>query len=240
MSTTISFIATLGIADAGAGCGCSESENQVVFGFEGGTKTFDAAVRTLTSYSLNSPSGFTQMPLVDEMETVDFLALSAVQGSTVMLLIGQKASWLGSAGIFPTGFVGGETFEFDLQTYNALTGGFDTDATILVTFTAAAQSASDVARAINSQLALEGYAPLATVASSGQLLIESVEPGQFARVANSTANATIGFASTNLGATGTGNAVVITGNFFAELDSISSDSFWLKGSAYLNLIVAGS
>jgi hypothetical protein len=238
MSTSISFAGSLSFT-AGGACGCSTNGETVAIGFEGGAQSFDVVLTTATPYIFTA-SSFVPMPLSDEMVTVSFISMATTQGTSVQLLVGAPPVWNGTAGVFPTGFVGGETFTFALQTYVPATGGWSTDATIAVVFTVAAQTAQDVARAINSALALLGYPPLATVLTSGQLSLTRAEPGQTKRLAAVVPNTVIGYPATSLGATGTGSPVMVSGVYIAQFPAISADNFWLQGSAYLSLLLAGT
>ena len=71
----------------------------------------------------------------------------------------------GSGGTFPTTFVGGETFDFDVDATN-----------VPVAFTSAAQTAQDAANEINAALALLGIEPVASV-FGGELRLTNPNTG---------------------------------------------------------------
>lgn len=238
MSGTIAFTGCLGISD-GIGCGGCSPDTTLEVTFPGGAASFDAILQTQAPVLVSSTTQWGHAPLTCGLETLSFLYLALLPGYTIDLLIGAPPSWVGVAGTFPTGFVGGETFAFNLLTYNPATGGYAVDANIAVVFTAGAQSAVDVSRAINAQLALVGYPPLASVVA-GQLVIKGTQPGQDQRIAGSTFNATIGYPNTNTGANGTGVAQTVTGLYLSQFNAIPAENVWLKGEAWLNVLVGGA
>ena len=235
MSGTIVFKGCLAISD-GIGCGSCSPDQTLSIGF--GAASFDAILQTQAPVLVDRDD-WVHAPLVCGLETLSFLYLALLPGYTIDLLIGAPPSWAGVGGTFPTGFVGGETFSFNLLTYNPATGGYTVDANIAVVFTAGAQSAIDVSRAINAQLALVGYPPLASVVA-GQLVIEGTHPGQTQRIAGSIFNTTIGYPNTNLGANGTGVAQTVTGLYLSQFEVIPAENVWLKGEAWLNVLVGGA
>jgi hypothetical protein len=96
---------------------------------------------------------------------------------------GTVAQFAGGGGTFPTGFVGGETFGLTIDTLP-----------IAVVFTAADQSALQVARRINAAIALLGMAtPRVTVAVGGQLVIAGLDATISGKVQITTAHTTIGY-----------------------------------------------
>lgn len=237
MSGSIVFKGCLAISD-GIGCGGCSPDQTLPISFPNGAATYDSILQTQTPVEVDSAI-WEHAPLTCDLSTLELLYLALFPGDTLELLLGSPPKWAGTGGTFPTGFTGGETFSFNVLSYNAATGGYIVDANIAVVFTAGAQSAMDVSRAINAQLALVGYAPMATVVN-GQLLLTGTQPGQDKRLANSTANATIGYANTNLGANGTGIAQTVTGLYLSQFNAIPADSVWLRGEAWLNTLVAGA
>jgi hypothetical protein len=235
MATSVNFSGSLQLNTSGCGCAV---DDEVELAFDGGAKTYGAVFQSTSQFQFADSPSWQQLPLADDLVTVSLLYLAAKNGTATNLLIGTPPVWQGSGGTFPTGFVGGEIFSFQILTYNPATGGYVVDATITVTFTVAAQTAEDCARAINAQLALVGYAAMASVVS-GQIVLRGQQPGQNTRLANSTANTTIGFAAGNLGANGTGVSQNVPGMYLAEFAAVPAVNFWLKGSAWLELLVAG-
>lgn len=237
MSTNVAFNGTFQVGNGACGCGTGD---EVVITFDGGTQTYGAVFKTVAPFQFADSALWVQLPLADELLDVSLLSLSAVNGTLTNLLIGAPPTWAGAGGVFPTGFVGGEIFTFRLAAYDPVAGGYTTIvATFVVTFTVAAQTASDVARAINAQLALQGYAPMATVQTSGQLLLTAPQPGQGFRLENVVPKSAIGYAAGNLGADGTGVTQVIPGLYLAEFSAVPARNFWLRGGAWLNILVAG-
>lgn len=234
---SITFTGVLGLSADGS-CGCSGTDDGITITFEGGAQYYDRVLRSETAIEITNTS-FAPLPLADDMTTVSLLSLLVVNGTTAELLIGAPPEWLGASGTFPTGFVGGETFSFNILTYNATTGGYIVDANVLVTFTSADQTAIDVRRRINAALALLGYEGLARI-SGTQLVIDGPEPGANKRLGNATPNATIGYAVGNTGANGTGTPIALPGVFLAQLSAIAGDTLWIKGPAWINVLVAGT
>jgi hypothetical protein len=94
----------------------------------------------------------------------------------------------GVGGTYPTGFVGGETLELDIDNGGSFT----------VTFTVGASLLADVINEINAAAALTGLAPIASD-SGGQLRLTSPTTGPTSEVevvAGGTALATLGLTAT--------------------------------------------
>ncbi len=111
-----------------------------------------------------------------------------------------------------------------------------------MTFTAAAQSAQDVANEINAAAALSGLpTPRATVATSGQLQLESVQTGTqgSVEVVGGTALGTLGLtAATTLG---TGADVPIQGDVLLEFprDSDAPARIQVSGQGTITILAGG-
>lgn len=221
------------------------SEKKVALQFEQITRQFENVVSTDCPFEIASAVDFVQMPLADELVTVDFIAF-LVRGSnqtTIELLVGDLPRIDGVAGTFPTGFSGGESFAFDLRTYNDATGAFDVDALVSVTFTAAAQSAQDVANEINAAVMLAGASTCVLVevdATSGQLKLKGVDPGSDKQITIPTPNATIGFGGVKATDLGTGTSLPVNGNFDVEVLSVPGIQLWLRGTGALDILLAGT
>lgn len=244
MACSLEFTGSIVVpGSSGAFITGSGSEKRVALQFEQITRQFENVVSTDCPFEIASAVDFIPMPLADEMVTVDFLA-ALVRGSNAILiefLFGDLPRFVGVGGTFPTGFTGGETFEFKLQTYNDVTGVFDDDFTVLTTFTAAAQAAQDVANEINAAVMLAGASICALVTvSAGQLLLKGTKPGATQRLEISVANATIGFDGTKVADLGTGTPLFVNGNFQSEIASVPGDQLWLRGTAALDLLLAGT
>ena len=106
-----------------------------------------------------------------------------------------------------------------------------------------AQTAQAVANEINAAVMVAGAAAcgLVTVdATSGQLVLIGSIPGCKQRLEITTVNATIGFVGTPAKALGSGDPLVINGNFISELVAVAGSKLWIKGSASLNILLAGT
>ena len=234
---TVSLSATLVNSGSSSGCGCAGG-TEFPLAFYQGANTYATVLQSNAAVSFSSVT-WRRLPLACDLSTVSLLAIAAATGSTLKLLIGTPPTWSGVSGTFPTGFSGGETFTFLMQTYNSTTGAYVTTATIPVVFTSAAQTAAQVANEVNAKLASLGFGNLVSVVG-GQLVIAGATPGQSYRLTNSVANTTIGFASSNTGAVGVGNEVSVPGVFLAELSAVPSSSIWAMGTATMNILLGGA
>lgn len=240
MSGQLNFSGSIEVPAPSITAGCPGK--QVLLTFETLTRQFDKIVSADAPYDVASPSVFTPMPFADELTTIEFISFAVLNAGTIDLLIGDVPRFVGVGGTFPTSFSGGETFAFELQTYNDATGAFDTDFTILTTFTVAAQTAAQVANEINAAILLAGASPcgLVTVNASGQLDLKGTIPGAIQRIEITTANATIGFDGSKVADLGTGSPQTVNGNYVAEFAATPSDQFWFRGTATINILLAGS
>lgn len=218
----------------GVSTGCSASGVDVSLGF-----TFEpiiaeyADVQAMT-FSFES-STWVHLPVACGFDTVELLALSLAEGSQpIEILLGHPPELQGSGGTFPTGFAGGELFDFSIGEVNG------TPVVLSIAFTSAAQSAQQVANEINAAAALQGLAPVATVVG-GQLLLAGAQPGAEWQLELLTANTTIGFPSSLPSITpGTGTAQEVDPLFLSTAETPGSD-VWVKGGlATISLFAAGS
>lgn len=243
MADPLEFTGNITVPGPSTGLGATDkSSKNVLLQFETITRQFDNVVSTDVPYTVTSPSAFVSMPLSDELPVaVEFVSFAVLNAGTIDFLIGTIPKINGASGTFPTGFTGGESFEFKLQTYNDTTGKFDDDFTVTTTFTAAAQSAQNVANEINAAVMLSGASTCALVSVlSGQLVLDGVTPGAEKRIFISVANATIGFDGTKEADLGTGESITVNGNFLAELAGVTGGQLWVRGTADLNILLAGT
>jgi hypothetical protein len=155
-------------------CGCSDHFQSVV-------STGQALVIQTTGLP---GAEFVDLDILSDLIRIEFLYLRSA--SELVIRIGAApAIVLGVGGTFPTTFAGGETLLLNID-----------GTAFTVTFLAADQSAAQVAARINAEAALAGLAtPRATVATSGQLQIDSVLTGAegSVEVVGGTGAATLGF-----------------------------------------------
>lgn len=199
---------------------------------------FQSAVETAEPIRISTPGAvgavFTELSLLGDLTAIELLYVKSDQ--PIMLRIGAARPELtGSGGVFPTGFVGGETLALDFN-----------GAAVLVTFQAGDQSASQVAARINSECALAGLStPRASVATSGQIAISGLGTGASSTlsVTGGTAAAALGFAALPV-ANGAGADVPVWGTFIAEFGVAGSlpappAKVQLSGNANVTVVAAG-
>jgi hypothetical protein len=174
---------------------------------------------------------FVDLDILDGFVGIELLAVHTDQ--KLFLRIGADvARVLGVGGTFPTGFGGGETAIVD----------YDGLGSVTTTFTAAAQTAAQVAAEMNAAAALAGLAtPRVTVAISGELQIESIQTGAqgSVEVVGGTGLATLGLtAGTTLGA---GADVPIQGDGLFEFprDTDSPARIQVSGQGTITLLAGG-
>ena len=117
MTCSLDFTGAIKIPASTPGLSSSAGK-EVPLQFAVNPRQFDRVVSTDCPYTVASAAAFTRLPLSDEMTTVEFVALAVLLSGTAEILIGDKPTILGAGGTFPTGFAGGETYTFELQTYN--------------------------------------------------------------------------------------------------------------------------
>lgn len=177
---------------------------------------------------------FVDLPATCDLDRIEFLFVFT---STLMKLrIGAaEAILVGSGASFPTGFAGGETLDVDFDTVNVVT-----------TFTAAAQSAQDVANEINAAAALAnlGFSP-ASVDTSGQVRLAGLLTGtQGSVVVNGgTAQAALGFTAPNDSAVGAGEDIDVQGTFLNEFgrgNPAAPARIQISGQGNVTVLAAGT
>lgn len=222
---------------AGAnGCGgCSGDSTKVQALALGCAQAYSGAVvSTDVPLQISSPLAFVDLPLLEQLGAIEFLFMK----TTAPLLVridAHEAELLGIGGVFPTGFVGGETFQFEVDAF----------APVNVAFLVGDQSAAQVAARINAAAMLLGYTFLpASVDTSGQLKLKGVATGAEGSidVTGGTAQAALGFtAITNDTAEGEGRDEPIGGMFLVEFEKARAPTrIQVKGtSSQVTLMAAG-
>ena len=177
---------------------------------------------------------YTELPATSDLDLIELLF---VQTTTLMRLrIGAAAArLLGSGASFPTGFAGGETLDVDFDGSNVVT-----------TFTAAAQSAQQVANEINAAAALAGLTFLpASVDATGQLALAGVLTGAQGTVVvnGGTAQAALGFTAPNDSAVGAGEDIDVQGIYLTEFgrgNPGAPSRVQISGSGNVTVLAAGT
>lgn len=221
------------------GCGASADVNVKTLALRCPGQPFQGAVETVSPIAIATvgPAGlnFVDLDLLGDLTQIEFLYLKSDQ--PIVLRVGADvAKLLGAGGIFPTGFVGGETLNLDF-------GG----TAVAVVFLAGDQTAAQVAARINAACALAGLpTPRATVLSTGQLEIDGVTTGTSAEVSvtGGTGAAAIGYAGTP-SASGAGADVPVYGTYLNEFGVAGQAAppvpkrVQFSGVANLTIVAAG-
>ena len=233
MTTSLELDGKLISPAPGAGIPCQHGVSRLLdFEFDPIRKEY-AEVLSVSDYVVAAEATeWSVFELAQVLTSVELLAFSPVVGLpavTFELLLGAKPVVSGVSGTFPTGFSGGETFDFDLVDDGTATS-------IAVTFTSGAQTAAQVANEINAAAALAGFGPVASAAT--EVTLTGPKPGSNQQIVVTTANAQIGFASTGTTA-GTGSAVTVAGVFLLETETPGADVWVRGGPATVNALVAG-
>ncbi len=176
---------------------------------------------------------FVDLDILDGFTAIELLV--ARTSAKLFLRIGADvARVLGVGGTFPTGFVGGETLVLAFDSPFA--------APITTTFLAADQSAAQVAARINAALALAGLpTPRVTVATSGEIQIESVLTGSEGSVLVSSGTA-LGTLGLTTGTTfGTGADIPVQGDLLIEFprDADSPARIQVSGQGSITVLAGG-
>lgn len=221
------------------GCGASGDTNVKTLALRCPGQPFQGAVETISPIALATvgPAGlnFIDLDLLDTLTAIEFLYAKSDQ--PIVLRIGADvAKLLGVGGVFPTGFVGGETLAL---LFDALP--------VLVTFLAGDQTALQVAARINAACALAGLpTPRASVQSTGQLEIDGIATGSAAALSETggSAAAVLGFPGTPV-AHGAGADVPLYGTLLQEFGIAGQAAppvpkrIQFSGIANLTIVAAG-
>lgn len=223
-----------GGVSGGVPCKFGDVIRMLVFTFDPSPMDF-GSVRSGSCQEINFPgTDWVQLPQAADLTTVQLLAFSPSNGTPFTpfeLLLGAKPVNQGVGGVFPTGFAGGEAFAFDVDDNGTITS-------VSVTFTASAQSATQVANEINAAAVALGLPPIAAADATPELVLTGPKPGADQALAVTTANAQIGFSATGT-VRGTGSPQTVSGNLIMET-SIPGSDVWVRGGpTEVNVLVAG-
>lgn len=180
--------------------------------------------------TLGAPgSQFVDLPSISGLTAIEFLYLKT--SNPLIVRVGAApATKLGSGGVFPTGFVGGETFAVTVD-----------GVAVAVVFTIGAQTAQQVVNQVNAAGALAGLAyAVAFVATTGQILLTGALTGPLGSIVVTTPNAVIGFAATGT-TVGGGVDTYINGVYMVQFDKSNAPSLiQVSGSAGIEVLAAGT
>lgn len=220
-------------ASCGGGCGPNDRDTRAL-GLRCSTSSYQSIVMTGAPLRISTPgavgASFVDLDVLDPLAAIEFLYAKSDQ--PMILRIGAAAARvLGVGGVFPTGFVGGESLTFTLD-----------GTAVAVAFLAGDQTAAQVAARINAACALLGLpTPRASVDTSGQLAIEGVLTGAQGSVVvtGGTGAAALGLAGRS--AVGAGADVPIYGSYLSEFPSYPSapTRVQVSGVGSLSLVAAG-
>ncbi len=200
---------------------------------------YNEVVSTDVPLAVNSPAAFIDVPLLDQIRRIEFLYVFAnapityrLGGSIPELIGGQNGA---APGVFPTGFVGGET----LIVQNAA------NPPVTVTFQATDQTAAACANRVDSDFAIAGQVERpGFVSATGQLGLRGFATGPETKVEvlGGTAQAALGFADPNVVAQGTGDDILIYGLGMWEFGKDNPQTkIQIRGVAsQLTILAAGS
>ena len=220
------------------GCGSGVGGGQAVFSLGAAcgscTKHYESIVSTqqpLQVLTAGLPGAeYVDLDLLDGFTAIELLAIRT--STKLFVRIGADvARVVGSGGTFPTTFAGGETLILDID-----------GTPFTTTFDAADQSAAQCAARINAAAALAGLqTPRASVATSGELQLESVETGAegSVEVTGGTGAATLGLSTgTTLGS---GADVPISGEAFFEFprDTDAPARVQVSGQGTISVLAGG-
>jgi hypothetical protein len=219
----------------GQGCGCEGGNTKVQgLSFACPYTTFQAVASTDCAVAIATPGApgdsFVELPTSDAIGS--FLLLALKSSAPVVLRIGAgEAVLLGSGGIFPTGFAGGELFAFVVDSV-----------AVNVTFQSGDQSASQVAVRVNQAAVAAGlsFLPM-TLQTNGQLKIAGQKTGVAGFVDIVTANAAIGFPSAAAYVEGGGKDQRVSGLLLQQFDpSVPPARIQISGTAQIEVLAAGT
>lgn len=198
---------------------------------------YQSAVATAEPIRISTPgaagASFVDLPLLEQLLAVEMLYVRSDQ-PIVMRIAADEPIIVGSGGVFPTLFAGGETLVLDVD-----------GSPLTVTFLAGDQTAAQCVARINSAFALAGYpTPRASVLTSGQIQIEGIGTG-----AQSSLEVTAGTGAAQLGlvgasAIGEGADVPVWGTFLCEFGVSGSQPavparIQFSGVANITVVAAG-
>jgi hypothetical protein len=208
----------------GAGCGAGgAAQTMRPISLQCGGTQYGGVVSTDCPFAINSMTEFRQLPILDQLSSIEFLYVQSnapltwrFNGTVPVLVGGQQGA---PPGTFPTGFVGGESLNIEVAGPG--------QSPVVVTFQAADQSVQQVVNRIESEYALAGIVDRpAFVDVSGQVGLRGFEDGDDAKVniLGGSAQAALGFAAPNDEANGSSEDVPISGLGVWEFGSANAVS----------------
>lgn len=212
-----------------AGAGAQPSSKTMGLSFSCAGTIYGAITSTDCPTSIAATS-FIELPGSDSIGRFELLSFKS--NAAMTLRIGAAAATiLGAGGTFPTGFSGGEAFDFTVDGVN-----------IAGTFTAAAQNIGDVVNELNQAAVGAGFAYLPFAADvSGQVSVTGQETGSDGSVVVNTANATIGFPTAGQSVTGGGSDMVVNGLALIQFNSTDAPTrIQVKGTGQIEVLAAGT
>ncbi len=236
MTCSLTLKANLVIGDSCAtscstGCGNGSSQKITPLSLGcgvayGAVSSTDCPVNVATTGALGS--AYTELPGISGISEVLFLSVKTT--ATVWLLIdGAPAEIQLAGGSYPTGFAGGEAFDFDVD-----------GVSIAGTFTVAAQTVDQVAAELNQAAIGAGLSFLPFSVVGGQLKISGSVVGPDGAVAINTAVAAIGAAGTE-SAVGAGEILKVSGLALLQFDSATAPSkIYVSGTSSIEVTAAGA
>lgn len=237
MGKTIQLVGQLVVGGGACADSCSGASIKTqVLGLRCSGSYFETVVSTDTPIEVATVgvigAQYVDLPVTDALSAVEFLYVHSSQ--LIRLLLGADVARVTGVGAtYPTGFVGGETLVMELD-----------GVPLTVTFTSGAQTAAQVAAQINAAAALAGFAYLpASVATSGQLVIQGALPGPLGSVeiVSGTGVADLGL---TVGVTdGAGEVVEFYGMFMTEFGRGQPGAparVMVSGQARLEILAAGT
>lgn len=175
---------------------------------------------------------FEDVDLVGDLIEIQYLYARVLSGEFILRFDPEAAILEGSGAAFPTGFVGGETLNLDLD-----------GTPVAVVFDVLDQSLTQVLNRINAACALAGLpTPRAVGTLGGQVSISSVAtgPDATAEVVGGTAAATLGLSAA--ATTGGAKDIPLAGTFMYDpgnsTQSIPQLRQW-SGNGQIQLLAAG-
>ena len=198
-------------------------------------KAYESIQSTDCSVRVNSPNDFVPLPIGD-LGSTEFLFLQTKSGPVTLRWGGEIAQVQGTQITGGVTFVGGETFDFDLD------DGLGNAGTVAVVFDAGSFTLQQVVDRINSTAIGSGfgYMPAALDETGTFILLSTVAKGQAASVTITAAQPLIGFAVLLTDAGTNPTEVRVDGTFMNQWpDGEGVDDLEIKGTADIVVLAAG-
>lgn len=233
MTCTVQLVGSVSV---GGSCGCTgftaggsaPSSKTMGLSFSCTGTTYGAVNSSDCPININTAT-FIELPGSDAVG--DFQLVSIKSSSLVTLRVGAAAATVsGVGGSFPTGFSGGEAFDFDVDGTN-----------VAGTFTVAAQNITDVLSELNQAAIAAGLAYLPfTASTSGQVTVTGVATGSDGSVVVNTTIAALGFTAATT-VFGSGDDLAVNGLFLSQFNPTSAPTrIQIMGIAQVEILLAGA